>query len=97
MKKFSKKIICTALSLFLLLSGMAALPTYANAEEISQDTAAAILGAAEAYVEYKLNDATKAGLLAAVKEAAAGVTIADSDYFMKHAVPGVRDDDTVSG
>ena len=66
MKKFSKKIISTALSLFLLLSGMAALPTYANAEEISQDTAAAILGAAEAYVEYKLNDATKAGLLAAV-------------------------------
>lgn len=97
MKKFSKKIISTALSLFLLLSGMAALPTYANAEEISQDTAAAIRSAAEAYVENKLNDSTKAGLLAAVKEAAAGVTLADSDYFMKHAVPGVRDDDTVSG
>lgn len=49
MKKFSKKIISTALSLFLLLSGMATLPIYANAE-ISQDTAAAIRNAAAAYV-----------------------------------------------
>ena len=68
--------------------------TVIDPDELSQK----IISQAEKYVEKNKNDVTPAGLLAAVKEINADVTLdAEKDFFIKHAVPGVKDDDTKSG
>ena len=56
-----------------------------------------ILNTAKAYVNAYGNDLTYDGLLDAVKTVYTDITLAKEDFFIKHAVPGVKDDDTKSG
>ena len=57
-----------------------------------------ILSAAEEYVVSARNTVTASGLLDAVKKVNSAVKLDDdNDFFIKHAVPAVKDDDTVSG
>lgn len=85
---------------------------FISAFSVSADTAGDVRAAASAYVEAKRNDVTPEGLLAAVKAVAPTATMNYSrenyvpedgkyqitgDFFIKHAIPGVKDDDTTSG
>lgn len=56
-----------------------------------------VLAAAEAYVTETGNNVTAEGLRNAVKAVNSEVRLLDEDFFVKHAVPGVKDDDTQSG
>ena len=65
---------------------------------IAVNYAGGVFAAAKAYVTEQQNNVTPAGLLEAVQKVNAGVTMdAEKDFFIKHAVPGVKDDDTKSG
>lgn len=85
---------------------------FVSAISVSADTAGDVRAAASAYVEAKRNDVTPEGLLAAVKAVAPTATMSydrtnyvpedgkyqiTGDFFIKHAIPGVKDDDTTSG
>lgn len=48
--------------------------------------------AARLYVNTKRNASTADGLLNAVKEILPDITLKDEDFYVKHAVNGVRDD-----
>ena len=52
-----------------------------------------LLEAAKAYVKTEGNNVTREGLLAAVKLVRSDAELSDSDFFIKHAVNGVKDDD----
>lgn len=55
-----------------------------------------IYKAAKAYVDATQNEATQEGLLAAVQAVEPTATIAEGNFYIKHAVPGVTDNDETS-
>ena len=93
MKKALITKIFSGMLTFALLLSCSVIPTFAL-----DSNGTDIIEAAKAYVTEQQNNVTPAGLLAAVKEINADVTMdAEKDFFIKHAVPGVKDDDTKSG
>lgn len=88
-RKTFAKFLGTAASAAILLSsmGIAAVPVSAASEEELRQ-------AAKAYVDANKNAVTPEGLLAAVQAVCPGATLdEENDFFIKHAVPGVTDDD----
>ena len=88
-RKTFAKLLGTAASAAILLSsmGIAAVPVSAASEEELRQ-------AAKAYVDANKNAVTPEGLLAAVQAVCPGATLdTENDFFIKHAVPGVTDDD----
>lgn len=79
----------------VLLSCLAVSMPSSAVADTTQDR---ICAAAAAYVAENQNASTPAGLLAEVRKVNANVTLdGDTDFFIKHAVPGVTDTDTSSG
>lgn len=89
----SKKILSIVCAFSLVVSSMFCTNLLsASAEENNYDI---IYNAANAYVQSALNEATAEELLSAVQSVLPEVTLdTANDYFIKHAVPGVKDDDT---
>lgn len=80
--------------MIILLSCMTAvLPLDVSADGMAD----IIFAAAKAYVDIKQNEVTKEGLLAAVQAVEPTAALPQSNFYIKHAVPGVTDDDTESG
>ena len=93
MKKALITKIFSGMLTFALLLSCSVIPTFAL-----DSNGTDIIEAAKAYVTEQQNNVTPAGLLEAVQKVNAGVTMdAENDFFIKHAVPGVKDDDTKSG
>ena len=94
MKKFVFKICSIILAVAVMIAGTVTATFTVSAET----TADAIIAAAKAYVLEKQNNVKPADLLAAVQKVDASVTLDTAkDFFIKHAVPGVTDNDTTSG
>ena len=93
MSKTLRKVLGISLSLVLLLSSLCIGSLVSMAASVEEDVAAA----AKAYVDEKKNEATKDGFLAAVQSVVPEATLADADFYIHHAIPGVTDDDTTSG
>jgi len=93
MSKSLRKVLSIFLSLALLLSSLLVGSLMATAASVEDEVAAA----AKAYVNEKKNEVTKDGLIAIVKSVAPSATLADADFYIQHAIPGVTDNDTTSG
>jgi len=93
--KLLSSLAITAVLICSLFAGM----QLSVAEEFG-DIEQTARAAAQAYVEEKQNDVTREGLLNAVNSAlpeGVTATLAAKDFYIKHAVPGVKDNDTTSG
>ena len=82
-----QKAISFLVAFALLLSGISgvAFPI------VKADTSRDIYNAAKTYIDLNQNEVTLEGLLTAVKVVNSEVTLSASDFYIKHAVPGVKD------
>ncbi|MDR1891690.1 MAG: hypothetical protein LBQ48_01575, partial [Oscillospiraceae bacterium] len=107
-KQSGKRLIGSLAAAAMIFSVLFAVSIPASAN----GTADEVCAAARAYVEINKNLVTPEGLLAAVRRAVPSATlrattsggtddsamlVTGDDFFIKHAVPGVTDDDTTSG
>ena len=85
--KKAKKAICLLVVLALILSGISgiAFPI------VKADTNIDIFDAAKTYIALNQNEVTLEGLLTSVQKVKSDVTLSASDFYIKHAVPGVKD------
>lgn len=87
--KTHRKILGAVSAMIILLSCMTAvLPLDVSADGMAD----IIFAAAKAYVDIKQNEVTKEGLLAAVQAVEPTAALPQSNFYIKHAVPGVTDD-----
>lgn len=90
MLKNKARFVSLLMSIAILLSSFAGMTmNTASAENINVDEALLL---AKTYVDSKKNDVTLSGLLEAFKASIPDATLAESDFYVKHSVPGVKDD-----
>ena len=82
-----QKAVSFIVAFALLLSGIAGI----TFPIVKADTFADILDVAKTYVALNQNEVTLDGLLTAVKKIKPEITLASNDFYIKHAVPGVKD------
>ena len=83
-----KKLLSYILALAVILTSFAGI----NMFSVSAATVDDIFTVAEEYVKANENAVTADGLLAAVQAVDANVTLdVANDFYIKHAVPGVKD------
>ena len=89
MKQTWKKLLSIGAALAISLSSLSVFMLSAAADVSATD----VQTAAKLYVQAYKNNATKEGLLQYVQTAVedTSITLADADFFIKHAVPGVTD------